>query len=97
VTAPLLQEVRGRGLWLALVVDDGSAPAVEKAARDAGFIVNAVAPDAVRLAPPLVLDDAQSRTFTDALPAILDSAAAAVKVGEESAQPVAARERTTPR
>jgi len=84
VTAPLIQSVRGRGLWLALVVDEGSAPAVETAARDAGFLVNAVAPDAVRLAPPLVLDEEDARRFTDALPSILDSAAAAIKVGEES-------------
>lgn len=94
VTAPLLDDVRGAGLWLALVVDDGSAPAVEQAARNAGFIVNAVAPDAVRLAPPLVLTEDEAATFTDALPAILESAAAAVKVGEESAQQVSAREGT---
>jgi acetylornithine aminotransferase len=84
VTAPLLQDVRGRGLWLALSVEDGSAAAIEQAARDAGFLVNAVAPDAVRLAPPLILTDADARGFTDALPAVLDSAAAAIKVGEES-------------
>jgi acetylornithine/N-succinyldiaminopimelate aminotransferase len=84
VTAPLLLDVRGRGLWLALVVEDGSAPAIEQAAREAGFLVNAVAPDAVRLAPPLILAEEEARAFTDALPAILDSAAAAIKVGEES-------------
>ena len=81
VAGPLLHSVRGRGLWLALVVDDGAAPAVEAAARDAGFIVNAAAPDAVRLAPPLILSEADARSFTAALPAILDSAADAVKVG----------------
>jgi len=84
VTAPLLLDVRGRGLWLALAVEDGSAPAIEQAAREAGFLVNAVAPDAVRLAPPLILTQEEARAFTDALPAILDSAAAAIKVGEES-------------
>jgi acetylornithine aminotransferase len=47
---------------------------VEAAARDAGFLVNAVQPDAVRIAPPLVLTAAQARSFTDALPAILDAA-----------------------
>jgi acetylornithine/N-succinyldiaminopimelate aminotransferase len=94
VTAPLLHDVRGRGLWLALVVDDGSAPAIEQAARAAGYLVNAVAPDAVRLAPPLILDAAQAQRFTDALPAILDSAAAAVKVGEETAPSAPAGEGT---
>ena len=95
VTAPLLHEVRGRGLWLALVVDEDSSPAIEQAARQAGYLVNAVAPDAVRLAPPLILSDAQAQSFTDALPAILDSAAAAVKVGEETAPSAPAREGTT--
>jgi acetylornithine/N-succinyldiaminopimelate aminotransferase len=94
LTAPLLRGVRGRGLWLALAVDDGTAPAVETAARRAGFLVNAVAPDAVRLAPPLVLTEQEANSFTDALPAVLDSAAAAVKVGEESAQQASAREGT---
>jgi acetylornithine/N-succinyldiaminopimelate aminotransferase len=85
VAGPLLQSVRGRGLWLALAVDDGSAAAVETAARDAGFIVNAAAPDAVRLAPPLVLSEAEARSFTAALPGILDSAARAAKVGPGAA------------
>jgi acetylornithine aminotransferase len=65
--------VRGRGLWLALEVDGGIAPALESAARDAGFIVNAVAPDAVRLAPPLVLTADEAATFTAALPALLEA------------------------
>lgn len=73
--------VRGRGLWLALVVDDGSAPAIETAAREAGFLVNATGPDAVRLAPPLVLSQAEATTFADALPSILAAAADAVSVG----------------
>ena len=54
-TSPLLAGVRGEGLWLALVVDAGAAPAIEAAAREQGFLVNATGPDAVRLAPPLVL------------------------------------------
>jgi acetylornithine/N-succinyldiaminopimelate aminotransferase len=76
--------VRGGGLWLALVVPDGLAPAIEVSARSAGFIVNAAAPDAVRLAPPLLLSAEEAATFTDALPGILDSAATAVSVGAES-------------
>ena len=75
VEHPLLQSVRGRGLWLALVVQEGTAGAVEQAARDAGFLVNAAAPDAVRLAPPLILSDAEADAFSAALPGILVSAA----------------------
>jgi acetylornithine/N-succinyldiaminopimelate aminotransferase len=78
--SPLLTGVRGRGLWLALVVAAGAASAIETAARDQGFLVNATGPDAVRLAPPLVLSEAEAASFTAALPAILDVAAHAVKL-----------------
>lgn len=81
VESPVLRGVRGRGFWLALVVAEGSAPAIEAAARSAGFLVNAAAPDAVRLAPPLVLTADEAKTFTAALPSILAEAAAAVSVG----------------
>jgi len=70
---PLLQAVRGRGLWLALAVPDGAAGPIEQAARDAGFLVNAAAPDAVRLAPPLILSDGEANAFVAALPEILGS------------------------
>jgi acetylornithine/N-succinyldiaminopimelate aminotransferase len=71
---PLVAGVRGRGLWLAIALTAGVAAKVEEAARQAGFLVNAVQPDAIRLAPPLVLSAGQARQFTNALPAILDTA-----------------------
>ena len=71
---PLLAGVRGRGLWLALVTDGPHAAAVQDAARAAGFLVNAVQPDAVRLAPPLIITRDQAQAFLDALPAILEAA-----------------------
>jgi acetylornithine aminotransferase len=74
VDSALLTGTRGRGLWLALVTADGAAPAIETAAREAGFLVNATGPDAVRLAPPLVLSQVEADSFTDALPTILDAA-----------------------
>ena len=73
VAHPLLAGVRGRGLWLAAVLTSPSAAAVTAAARDAGFLVNAVQPDAVRLAPPLILAADQAAAFVDALPTILDA------------------------
>jgi acetylornithine/N-succinyldiaminopimelate aminotransferase len=48
---------RGRGLLQAVTLTEPRAPAVVGAALDAGLIVNAVAPDAVRLAPPLIVSD----------------------------------------
>jgi acetylornithine aminotransferase len=71
---PLLRGVRGRGLWLAAMLTAPRAAEVEAAARAAGYLVNAVQPDAVRLAPPLILDAGQAAAFLTALPAILDAA-----------------------
>ena len=51
-----------------------SPRALEAQLRDAGFLANAVAPDVLRLAPPLVLTDAQVDAFVAALPAALDAA-----------------------
>jgi acetylornithine/N-succinyldiaminopimelate aminotransferase len=81
---PLVREVRGSGLWLAIVLDGPAAVAAEAAARQAGFLVNAVQPDAIRLAPPLILDGEQADSFTAALPAILDAAAAGLTEGAAS-------------
>jgi acetylornithine/N-succinyldiaminopimelate aminotransferase len=74
VSHPLLSGVRGTGLWLGLVLNEPRAPAVNTAARQAGFLVNAVQPDAVRLAPPLILTPAEAAEFVTALPGILDQA-----------------------
>jgi acetylornithine/N-succinyldiaminopimelate aminotransferase len=71
---PLVSHVRGVGLWLAIVLTEPLAPAVELAARKAGFLVNAAAPHAVRLAPPLVVSEAQLDAFVASLPGVLDAA-----------------------
>ncbi|MEU8801670.1 acetylornithine transaminase [Spirillospora sp. NPDC048819] len=71
---PLLAGVRGRGLWRAAVLTGPHAPAVEAAARDAGFLINALQPDALRIAPPLILTAGEARSFTAAFPSILDAA-----------------------
>jgi acetylornithine/N-succinyldiaminopimelate aminotransferase len=75
VEHPLLAGVRGTGLWLALVLADAVAPRVELSARQHGFLVNAVQPDAIRLAPPLILTAAEADRFVAAVPAILADAA----------------------
>jgi acetylornithine/N-succinyldiaminopimelate aminotransferase len=74
VSHPMLTGVRGRGLWLAALLTRPAAAGVEAACRRAGFLVNAVQPDAIRLAPPLILTAAQAAAFLAALPAILDDA-----------------------
>jgi acetylornithine/N-succinyldiaminopimelate aminotransferase len=71
----LVAGVRGSGLWLAIALTSAAAGAVETAARQAGFLVNAVQPDAVRIAPPLIISSAQAESFVAALPGILARAA----------------------
>jgi acetylornithine aminotransferase len=66
---------RGRGLLQAVTLAAPQAPAVTSAALDAGLIVNAVAPDAVRLAPPLIISDDE----IDQMVACLDHALSAVE------------------
>jgi len=72
---PLVAGVRGSGLWLAIALTSPVASAVEAAARTAGYLVNAVQSDAIRLAPPLILSAEQADSFAAALPGILDEVA----------------------
>jgi acetylornithine/N-succinyldiaminopimelate aminotransferase len=71
---PLVTGVRGAGLLRAVTLAQEVAPAVAALARDGGFLVNPVAPDALRLAPPLVVTTDELDLFVDALPGLLDAA-----------------------
>lgn len=71
---PLVNHVRGRGLLQGMVLNVPDAKAVEVAAREAGFLVNAAAADVIRLAPPLIITEAQIDEFLTALPGVLDTA-----------------------
>ncbi|TQS41661.1 acetylornithine transaminase [Cryptosporangium phraense] len=75
VTHPRIREVRGEGALLGVVLTDDVAKAAEAALREAGFLVNAVAPGVLRLAPPLILTDDQADAFLAALPAALETIA----------------------
>ncbi|GAA0395178.1 acetylornithine transaminase [Streptomyces luteireticuli] len=71
---PLLREVRGAGLLLGLVLARPVAREVQRAALEAGFLVNAAAPDVVRLVPPLVVTEEQVDAFVRVLPGLLEAA-----------------------
>jgi acetylornithine/N-succinyldiaminopimelate aminotransferase len=73
---PLIDHVRGRGLLWGIVLSVPRAKHAEAAARDAGFLVNAAAADVIRLAPPLIITEAQFDGFIAALPGILETAGA---------------------
>lgn len=72
---PSVGHVRGAGLLLGIVLTEPLAPQVQQAAQDAGILVNAPAPDVVRLMPALNLGDDVVDAFLGALPGILDQAA----------------------
>jgi acetylornithine/N-succinyldiaminopimelate aminotransferase len=71
---PLIDHVRGRGLLQGVVLTAPRAKETEAAARDAGYLVNAPAPNVIRLAPPLIISEAQLDGFVAALPGILEAA-----------------------
>jgi acetylornithine/N-succinyldiaminopimelate aminotransferase len=72
---PLVDRVRGSGLLLGIVLTDRISAETAAVAMESGFIINAPAPDVLRLAPPLILTTEQADSFVAALPAILDAAA----------------------
>jgi acetylornithine/N-succinyldiaminopimelate aminotransferase len=76
---PLVHHVRGRGLLRGLVLTADAAKPAEVAARDAGFLVNAAAPNVIRLAPPLIITETQIDDFVAALPGVLDEASEALR------------------
>ncbi|HKG50207.1 MAG TPA: acetylornithine transaminase [Actinomycetales bacterium] len=84
IGSPLVTGVEGEGLLLGIRLVRPVAADVTAAALEAGFVVNAVAPDVVRLAPPLVLTPEQADSFLAALPAVLATVAAPPTSREDS-------------
>lgn len=70
---PGVTGVRGRGLLRGVGLADAVGPAADVAAElmERGFIVNAPRPDTLRLAPPLILPDADADRFTEVLRRVL--------------------------
>jgi len=72
---PGITRVRGQGLLLAAELTTMAAPAVASAALDAGLLVNAVTPTAIRLAPSLLVSDAEIDEAVSILASVLEGAA----------------------
>ncbi len=64
--------VRGRGLLLALELNGEAGPVVDRC-REAGLLVNAVQPSALRLAPPLIVRAAEVDQALAILEKVLES------------------------
>ena len=67
---PLVAEVRGEGLLIAIELTRPVAALVAARALAAGFIVNPCTPTTLRLAPPYVLTVEQASSFLDFLAAL---------------------------
>ena len=72
---PLVKGVRGSGLWWGVQLSAPVAGLVEAVARDQGLLVNAVKPDVLRLAPPLIVDVAAVETAVETLRHAIDQVA----------------------
>ncbi|WP_440902680.1 acetylornithine transaminase [Actinosynnema sp.] len=70
---PLVAGVRGAGLLLGVLLREPVSAAVAAAAKRAGYLVNPVQPDVIRLAPPLVLDEVDAHRLVADLPSCLES------------------------
>ncbi len=77
VARGLAKAVRGRGLLLALELNGEAAPVVD-ACRGAGLLVNAVAPTALRFAPPLVVQQSEIGQALEILGRVLDTSKGAL-------------------
>lgn len=77
--SPLVDSVRGRGLLLGITLTDDVAPQVVATARAHGLIINAPRPNVVRLAPPLIVGQAEVEDFFALFSATLQETNAAKK------------------
>lgn len=77
----LVSGVRGSGLWLGLVLSRPVAAELEAAAARRGLLVNAVKPDVVRLAPPLIVTAADVDEAAGIVAAAVADLSAAAEVG----------------
>jgi len=68
---PLVAEVRGKGLLIGVGLSAPVAPVVVKAAAALGLIINAPNDDSIRLAPPLIIGDAEVAEFVEKFTAAL--------------------------
>ncbi|MDQ2588560.1 acetylornithine transaminase [Saccharothrix yanglingensis] len=70
---PLVSGVRGAGLLLGITLREAVSAKAAAAAQRAGYLINPIQPDVIRIAPPLVLDEADAQRFVAGLPTWLEA------------------------
>ncbi|MGC8467233.1 MAG: aspartate aminotransferase family protein [Acidithiobacillus sp.] len=68
---PLVEEIRGMGLMVGVVLRRKPERLVEKA-LDAGLLINVTAERVIRLLPPLIIQEAEIERLTDILSTLLE-------------------------
>jgi len=76
--SPLVSGTRGRGLLIGIGLAEPVAGKVVAEAMRAGLIVNAANDSTIRMAPPLIIDDADVELFAERFSRALDAVAAAL-------------------
>ncbi|WP_173921844.1 acetylornithine transaminase [Agromyces sp. Marseille-P2726] len=76
--SPLVAGVRGRGLLLGIAMTEPVATTVVTAAMRIGLIVNAANDSTIRIAPPLIIDEADVDEFAERFARALDTVAASL-------------------
>jgi acetylornithine aminotransferase len=64
--------VRGAGLLLGITLREAVSAKAAAAAQQAGYLINPIQPDVIRLAPPLVLDEADAHQLVADFPTFLE-------------------------
>lgn len=70
---PLVAEVRGAGLLIGIGLSEPVAPAVVATAMQLGLIVNAANDSSIRIAPPLIIGDAEVTDFLELITQALEA------------------------
>ena len=94
--SPLVAGTSGDGLLVGVVLTGAHAAAIHTAALEHGLIVNAAAGDRVRLAPPLILGDAELSEFQLKFSAALDDVSSRVEPVETQADTMGVSTSSTP-
>ncbi|MFD1148453.1 acetylornithine transaminase [Saccharothrix hoggarensis] len=68
---PLISGVRGAGLLLGITLREAVSAKAAAAAQQAGYLINPIQPDVIRLAPPLVLAESDAHRLVADLPSFL--------------------------
>ena len=90
IGSPLVEGTRGEGLLIGVALAHPVAGAVVAAAQEHGLIINAANDRTIRLAPALIIGDAEIAEFTELFAAALATASEALLLDAPAAQEVPA-------